>query len=217
MIQMLRRAPVTFTLLLLIAIVFAVESVTYATTYATDDIDKLWRLGAIVPFEDLHGQYWRLLTGTFLHGGVVHWLLNSWSLFQLGSLYEALFGSKRFTVVYFVSGIAASVTSSIHSAGLAVGASGAIFGIAGAFIFSMLRSPRYRDERWAHGLVMQLIVVIAANLYIASHFKVIDNAAHIGGLVTGLLLGFIPHRVPPPPPREQIVEISPQPYDEGGF
>lgn len=198
---------------MLIGLVFAVESV----TYASDDTYKLWLLGAIVPAAELHGQYWRMLTGMFLHGGVLHWLLNSWSLFQLGSLYETLFGSKRFALVYLVSGIAASVTSSIHSAGLAVGASGAIFGIAGAFVFSMLRSPRYRDDPWAHNLVTQLIIVVGANLYISSFFKVIDNAAHIGGLVTGLLLGFIPHRVPPPPPREQIVEVRSRSYDEGGF
>ncbi len=210
---MIRRAPVTFTLLMLIGFVFAVESV----MGAPDNNYLLWRLGAVVPIAVLHGQYWRMLACMFLHAGVLHWLLNSWSLFQLGSLYEALFGWKRFTLVYFVSGIAASLTSSIHSAGLAVGASGAIFGIAGAFIFSMLRSPRYRDESWAHGLVTQLVIVVAANLYIASFFEVVDNAAHVGGFVTGLLLGFIPHRVPPPPPREQIVDVRSQSYDEGGF
>ena len=208
-----RRAPVTFTLLFLIAIVFAIESV----TYATDSAEKLFHLGAILPMSVIDGQYWRFLTGMFLHGSVLHWLVNSWSLFQLGGLYEDLFGSKRFALVYFVSGIAASWTSSVHAAGMSVGASGAIFGIAGAFIFSVLRSPRYRHAPWTRGLVTQLVIVIAANLYVASFFHGIDNAAHIGGLVTGLLLGFIPHRVPPGPPGESIVNIRPQPYDDGGY
>src|SRR5205807_8392119 len=80
---MRRRAPVTFTILVLVAIVFAVE---YWTNAVNDD-QVLMRLGAILPLRALQGEYWRFLTGMFLHGGVLHWLVNSWAIFQLGSLY----------------------------------------------------------------------------------------------------------------------------------
>jgi rhomboid protease GluP len=210
---MRRRAPVTFTLLAIIAIVFAVE---YWTNAVNDD-EVLYGLGAILPLKDLHGQYWRFLTGMFLHAGVLHWLVNSWAIFQLGTLYEALFGSKRFALVYFVSGLAASLASSLHGMGMSVGASGAVFGVMGAFIFSILRSPRYRHQPWVRGLVGQIVFWIILNLAIGASIKVIDNAAHVGGLVAGLLLGLIPHRTPPPNPRESIIDVRPQPYDEGGF
>jgi len=111
----------------------------------------------------------------FLHGGVLHWLVNSWAIFQLGSLYEVLFGSKRFALVYFVSGLAASIASSVHGTAMSVGASGAVFGIMGAFIFSILRSPRYRHQPWVRGLVGQIVFWIILNLAIGASVKVIDN------------------------------------------
>jgi rhomboid protease GluP len=208
-----RRAPVTFTLLVIIAIVFAIE----VLTNALDDMQTLYNLGAIVPVSELHGQYWRLLTGMFLHGGWLHWASNSWGLYQLGTLYETLFGSKRFALVYFVAGIAASLASTMHIHELSVGASGAIFGVLGAFIFSVLRSPLYRHQPWVKGLVGQIIFWIVINLAIGASVKVIDNSAHVGGLIAGLLLGLIPHRVPPPPPNSYVIDVPSRPYDEGGF
>ena len=144
---MKRKAPVTMALLVIIAIVFAFELL----THAFDSDERMFDLGAIVPFAAA-GQYWRYLTGMFLHDGWLHWGSNAWALYQLGTLYETLFGARRFAFVYFVSGIFASLASSL-SGHTSVGASGAIFGILGAFIFSILRSPQYRHQPWTRGLI----------------------------------------------------------------
>ena len=144
----------------------------------------------------------------FLHGGWLHWLANSWALYQLGTLYEVLFGSKRFTAIYFTTGIIAGIASAVAHAGPAVGASGAIFGILGAFIFSIRRSPLYRNQPWTRGLIGQLVFWIVVNIAIGYSLPFIDNVAHVGGLISGLILGFIPHRVPPPPPRESVIDVG---------
>jgi membrane associated rhomboid family serine protease len=161
------------------------------------------------------GEYWRLLTSMFLHGGILHLAMNLFALYQLGRLYEMMFGSRRFTFIYFITGIAASLTSMMRMPlmGSSVGASGAIFGILGAFVFSIRRSPRYRNDRAARGLVTQCVFWILANIAIGLQVAQIDNAAHIGGLVAGLLLGLaLPHDVPPPPPTF-VIDV--QPYEDG--
>ena len=155
------------------------------------------------------------LTSMFLHGGWLHWFLNSWALYQLGTLYETLFGSGRFALIYFVSGICASIASSMYEHGPAVGASGAIFGVLGAFIFSIYRSPRYRGQPWTRSLIAQLVFWIGLNLVIGFSIPHIDNVAHIGGLITGLLLGFLPHREPPLPPADSVIDVEPR-YDHYG-
>jgi rhomboid protease GluP len=205
---MKRFTPVTTGLLVIIAAVFAYE----VMTNAFNNEAALRQLGAIVPGLLERGEYWRLVAAMFLHGGWLHWFLNSWALYQLGTLYETLFGSTRFATVYFISGIVASTASSMHmKEGLGVGASGAIFGILGAFIFSIRRSPLYRNQPWTKSLISQLVFWIAVNIAIGVSFKFIDNTAHIAGLITGLLLGLIPHRVPPPPPGEMLIDLPSAP------
>ena len=206
----MRRAPVTMLLLTLIAAVFAYE--VYLNAWNSNEM--MVQMGAIVPGLLGRGEYWRLITSMFLHGGWLHWFANSWALYQLGTLYEVLFGSKRFALIYFASGIAAGIASAMYNHGPAVGASGAIFGILGAFIFSIWRSPQYRHQPWTKSLLSQLVFWIAVNLYIGYRLPFIDNVAHVGGLIAGLLLGFLPHRIPPPPPGSSLIEV--QPYRDGG-
>jgi rhomboid protease GluP len=201
---MRRKAPVTMALLVIIAIVFAFEVLTHA--YESDE--AMVAMGAIVPGLVQRGELWRLIASMFLHGGWLHWLANSWALYQLGTLYEVLFGSKRFALVYFATGICAGVASSLYNHGPAVGASGAVFGIMGAFIFSIRRSPLYRHQPWSRGLIGQLVFWIVVNIAIGYSLPFIDNVAHIGGLVSGLILGLIPHRIPPPPPRESVIDVG---------
>ena len=200
----LSRAPVTATLLAVIAIVFVLEWYTGALW----DDHLLEQMGAIMPGMLQRHEYWRIFTAMFLHGSVIHWAANSWALYQLGMLYESLFGSPRFALIYFASGLCASIASSLAGHGPAVGASGAIFGILGAFIFSIRRSPQYRHQPWTRGLIGQLIFWIVVNIGIGLYFPFIDNVAHMAGLATGLLLGFLPHRVPPPPPRDLVIDVA---------
>lgn len=202
----LKRSPVTAVLLLLITAIFLLEWLMAARGDQT-----LFAWGAILGGTLSRGEYWRLVTGMFLHAGFLHWLANSWTLYQLGTLYEAMFGSARFTATYFVSGIVASAVSSIflppgHSG---VGASGAILGILGAFFFSIRRSPQYRHQPWTKNLLSQLFFWAAVNILLGFSVPGIDNVAHIAGLVSGVLLGLIPHRVPPPPPSEMIIDARP--------
>ena len=211
-----KRTPATSMIAVAILIGFGIEIL----TGAWKDPRILMELGAIVRYYVIvEGEYWRLLTAMFLHGdGTVagdflHLGVNLFALFQLGSLYEIMFGTRRFILIYFASGLLASVSSLIHNAGPSVGASGAIFGILGAFVFSVFRSPRWKHERAARSVVHQVIFWIVANIAIGMRVPQIDNAAHIGGLITGLALGaLLPHNVPPPPPKDVVVDVAP--YDD---
>lgn len=201
---MKRHSPVTLAIVAMIVIVFGLETMAGGSSRT----DVLYSLGAIVPDLFEKGEYWRLLAAMFLHIGFLHLFLNLWALYQLGGVFEVLFGSPRFAVTYFVSGLVASIASAFFTNGLAAGASGAIFGILGALIVSIRRSPRFRNAAWGKGLVQQLLFWAAINIVIGFTMPGIDNAAHIGGFITGLLLGFQPHRVPPPPPNEMVIEVS---------
>lgn len=203
---MRRHSPITFALLAIIVVVFGFEVV----AGGSKNTQVLYALGAIVPDLFASGQYWRLLAAMFLHIGILHLALNLWALYQLGGVFEMLFGSKRFAVTYFVSGLVASAASAMFTNGLAAGASGAIFGILGALIVAIRRSPRFRHAPWGRGLVQQLLFWAAINIVIGFTTPGIDNAAHIGGFLAGLLLGLQPHRVPPPPPNEMVIDVDRQ-------
>jgi len=217
------RTPVTRTLLILIGLMFMLEvilgapSIRKPAEWLMLDINgrALELLGAVTGATLYDRQWWRLVTVMFLHANLPHVALNSWALYQLGSLYEALFGSRRFLLIYLATGLCASIASMIHIAntdGASVGASGAIFGILGAFIFSIRRS-QWRHEPWARGLTRQLVFWAGLNLFIGASFAFIDNTAHIAGLVSGLILGLVlPHRIPPPPPSHGVIDV--QPYDD---
>jgi len=214
-----RRGPATRLIIIGIFIGLALEI--YTGAWKNPEI--LGALGAIRPFDVIvQHEYWRLLTAMFLHGNgtvpgtALHLTMNLIALFQLGTLYELMFGTRRFVLIYFVTGLCASIASLVFlpAHGSSVGASGAIFGLCGAFILSVRRSPRWRHERSARGIVNQIVFLVIANVLIATQIPQIDNAAHIGGLVTGLLLGaLLPHRMPPPPPAQMVVDVTP--YGEG--
>jgi rhomboid protease GluP len=207
--RFISRAPATAALLAAITAVFLFELVSGATY----NEQFLGELGAILPWSELAstGQYWRLLTGMFLHEGWLHWAANAWALYQLGFLFELMFGTPRFLLIYFVTGLIASAASAsrLPLGGSSVGASGAILGVLGAFIFSIRRSPQWRNERWTRSLLVQLVFWAIFNIFLGFQIPQIDNAAHIAGLVSGLLLGLLPHRVPPPPPSSRVIDVEP--------
>jgi membrane associated rhomboid family serine protease/Flp pilus assembly protein TadD len=138
----------------------------------------------------LGGQPWRLLTSTFVHIGLLHIFFNMWCLWDLGAMCESLYGHWTFAAVYLISGVAASLTSVWwRPVGVSAGASGAIFGIVGALIASHYLGE-FSAPRFAVRSRLRSVVTFAgyALLFGAVSGRT-DNAAHIGGLVTGLIFG----------------------------
>ena len=178
---MLRRAPVTTLILVSIAIGFALQFLSGGT---------VTQAGANYGPAVAEGQYWRLVTSMFLHGGIAHLLLNGYALFQLGALFETWLGSIRLLITYFLTGVAGSIASILWTEGPSVGASGAIFGLLGALIAFLLRRREHLTPA-AKSLMMQLVAWAAINVFFGFSVPGIDNAAHLGGFVAGFLLGLI--------------------------
>jgi membrane associated rhomboid family serine protease/Tfp pilus assembly protein PilF len=138
----------------------------------------------------LGGQYWRLLTCVFVHGSLLHIAFNMWCLWDLGALTESLYGHWTFAAVYLTTGLVASLTSVIwHPDVTSVGASGAIFGLAGALIASFYLGEFSLPRAAITGTLRSVVLFVGYNLVFGAVASHTDNAAHIGGLVTGLILG----------------------------
>lgn len=168
--------------------------------------------GANVPALTLTGEPWRLLTSIFLHMGLLHLALNTYMLVGLGGLAEDTVGKLRFTLVYLMSGLFAGLASAywhgMHRVAetftvgpgqvftierlqpsVSVGASGALMGIAGAFLAQLLVAHARKEQHKDISLRGPLAQTIAINLGIGFIIPIVDNAGHIGGLVAGALLG----------------------------
>lgn len=131
------------------------------------------------------GQYYRLLSGMFVHGGLMHLAVNCYSLYVVGTQMESFLGKIKFLIIYLVSGLAGALLSITFSGNVAsVGASGAIFGLLG----SMLYFGYHYRVYLGNVIKSQIIPIIALNLIIGFAFQGIDNAAHIGGLIGGTLI-----------------------------
>ena len=130
------------------------------------------------------GEYYRLLTGTFLHANIIHLLCNMYALYVLGSQLESFVGKVKFLIIYLFSALTGSLLSLIFlNNGVSIGASGAIFGLAGALIYFGLHYRVYLGSV----VKTNLIPIIVLNLSLGFMMKGIDNWAHIGGLIGGLL------------------------------
>jgi rhomboid protease GluP len=136
------------------------------------------------------GQYYRLLTAMFLHGGLLHILFNSFSLYMLGPETERIYGTARFLALYFIAGLAGSVASYAFSPALSVGASGAIFGLGGGLVAFYYISRKLFGEISRQQLG-NLITILMINLFIGFSTPRIDNLAHVGGLIGGALAGLL--------------------------
>ncbi|XP_047043518.1 RHOMBOID-like protein 2 [Lolium rigidum] len=150
----------------------------------------LEKLGALVWDEVVHGgQGWRLFTCIWLHAGVVHLLANMLSLVLVGLRLEQQFGFARVGVIYLASGVGGSVLSSLFVRdNISVGASGALFGLLGAMLSELFTNWTIYTNKAA--ALVTLLLVIAINLAIGM-LPHVDNFAHIGGFLTGFLLGFV--------------------------
>lgn len=161
--------------------------ISYIFTYLLGDGPTgltLLKMGANESILLKSGQFYRLITYGFLHAGVVHLFCNMYSLYVIGPQVESKFGKSRFIVIYLLSMIAGGLASVIFNADtISVGASGAIFGLLGAFLYFGLRFRIYFKD----SLKSSIIPVIVLNLCIGFMIPGIDNFCHIGGLIAGFL------------------------------
>lgn len=128
------------------------------------------------------GQYYRIITGTLLHGGLVHLICNNYSLYVLGSQLEGFFGKAKFTLIYIFSAICGSLLSITFGQGAgSVGASGAIFGLMGSLLYFGFYYRVYLGQV----VKSQILPLVVLNLVLGFFTPGIDNFAHIGGLVGG--------------------------------
>jgi len=155
----------------------------------TQNADVLIRYGAKYNEAIIAGQYWRFITPIFLHVNILHVSLNMLNFFILGLFIERLFGHLRFLLIYLLTGVV-SIIASFYFApqDVSVGASGAIFGLVGAYSVFILIHRR----AFSHGgipAIAWLVVIIGLNLGIGLVIPNVDNYAHLGGFVSGCLLG----------------------------
>lgn len=163
----------------------------------TQNADVLIAYGAKYNDAIIAGQYWRFITPIFLHANILHVSLNMLNFFILGIFIERLFGHLRFLLIYLVTGVI-SIIASFYFApqDVSVGASGAIFGLVGAYsIFILVHRRAF--SRGGIPAIAWLVVIVALNLGIGLVIPNVDNYAHVGGFLSGCLLGwfFVPFYV----------------------
>jgi|GEM_PF-127634 len=156
--------------------------------FLTPDPLKLIDWGANIRSQTLDGQWWRLVSCTFLHYGLMHVGMNMWVLSDIGLFVEKIVGRWQFIGAYLLAGIAGSMTSLWwHEQVVGVGASGAIFGLFGVFL--ALNATGHIDRALQQNLQRKILFFIMISLGIGWIVPQFDNAGHIGGLLGGILTG----------------------------
>ena len=137
----------------------------------------------------LTGDWWRTITCNFIHIGLIHIVMNMYALLYIGGYLEQLIGKRRLLVSYLLTGLFAALSSlMIHPETISAGASGSIFGLYGIFLAFLIFHQRI-EKGQRKSLLYSIGFFVIYNLMIGAREEGIDNAAHVGGLVSGLLLG----------------------------
>ncbi len=178
---------ITYSLLALNILFFAFMVVNGVGIFEPETTDLI-KWGANVKFLTESGDWWRLVSAMFMHIGIVHLLFNMYALFSIGMYLEPVMSRWKFLVAYLCTGVIASLTSIWwHDNTASAGASGAIFGMYGIFL-AMLTTKMF-DKTAQKSLLSSIGVFVFYNLVYGMKAGV-DNAAHIGGLISGLVLGY---------------------------
>jgi membrane associated rhomboid family serine protease len=160
----------------------------------SDAVVRTW--GAESPILVESGQWWRVASSMFLHASITHILFNMVSLLAIGTLAERLYGSARFLFIYLGAGLLGSITSFVlalyggNPGVLSVGASGAIFGVAGALVTVRFQQSDVIPLQVRQRITASIAPLIVISLVLAGLTPYVDNSAHVGGLLGGMALSF---------------------------
>jgi len=156
------------------------------------DARSLFDWGGNYAPSTMNGQWWRLVTAMFIHGGFLHLAFNTWALWDLGRLVERLVGTWGFLVLYFASGVAGSLASVyFHPDVVCIGASGAVFGVGGALLGLLARNPEAFPPDVLSHLRNSMLAFLGYNVVYGLQSTNVDMAAHVGGFVAGLAGGLL--------------------------
>src|SRR5438105_3725865 len=151
------KPTVTYAVLGLLVAIYVIQMVTDQQNYPDQPVLE-W--GAMIFTNVLHGEYYRLLTAMFLHGSLPHLFFNAYALYIYGRLVEGFFGHVRFALIYMLAGLCGSLASFLLTRGASVGASGAIFGIFGAYIAFLYHNRKLFGARASQQLRSLIILAI---------------------------------------------------------
>ncbi|OQX50031.1 MAG: rhomboid family intramembrane serine protease [Epsilonproteobacteria bacterium 4484_20] len=156
------------------------------------DMQVLVDIGALYgPLTVLKGEWWRLFSAMFLHGGMTHILMNMVSLYIIGRGMEMYFDAKSYLSIYLFSGLLGGLASLyIHPESVGIGASGAIFGVFGALAGFFIAHRRHLGEH-TRSFMKEFTVIIVINLVIGFSIPSVDVSAHIAGLFVGFIGGYL--------------------------
>jgi rhomboid protease GluP len=162
-------------------------------------------LGGSLPWpNDFHYFPWRLIMPTLLHGGLLHIGFNMWVLMDVGPQLEELYGSARYLFIYFLTGMGAYIVSGYFNSVVAIGASGALLGLIGVMLAITTKRQGEHMRMLRSSLIRWLIYIAVLGLVMGG----VDNWAHGGGLVTGLLAGRVmADRAPLSPAEDRIAKV----------
>jgi membrane associated rhomboid family serine protease len=178
--------------LLLVNVALFVTMLIAYGRFAPFDAQWLVRWGANFGPLTMDSQWWRLLSAQFLHGDAVHLVANMWVLYNAGRLARQLYGNLAFLAIYLGAGVCGFVFSlSWDPSAVAVGASGAIFGVLAAFIAYMIRQRSQLPAPVLRAHWLSTLLFVGLNLISGAMQPMVDNAAHVGGMLSGFVLGWL--------------------------
>lgn len=188
--------PVTSTIVAINIVVYllcvAVSYLTGQPTIVDFSPRLLAMLGANFGPYTLNDQPWRLFTCMWMHGGLIHIAANMYCFWSFGRIAERIFGRNRFLAIYIITGLASGLASvAWHPFIVSIGASGAIFGVAGALFVPFYRKRLRLPAPVMKAMLRSIGMFIVINLIIGASLPFIDNSAHMGGLLAGFLLGHV--------------------------
>lgn len=183
--------PVNITFAVINVAVFFVMNITERVS----GISYLYQYGAMFPPAVLAGQWYRLITSAFIHFDITHLFNNMLLFICLGSYLERALGKIRYIIFFFASAVLSSLASMYHmiytgELAFSAGASGIVFGMIGALLYMVLRNR----GRFQNLTLRRFVIMIVLSLYFGFASAGVDNAAHVGGLCAGFLLGILLYR-----------------------
>ena len=177
------KARVTFLLIFINLIIFFMLELNGGST----NIETLVKYGAKYNPAIVSGEWWRIISSMFLHIGALHLFMNMLAIYYLGTAVERIFGSTRFVIIYFISGVIGGLTSFAFNTHIAAGASGALFGLFGALLyFGVIHKQLFYQT-----MGKSVIFILLINLVFGFLVPQIDMGAHVGGLIGGFIAAAI--------------------------